>query len=253
VPTQAARGRSRSATTRRRRAVCSTCQAELVKGACPQHGPRAKDGRSLDGAAAARANRGKRFPADPLTQDEVRQLLAVCTFSPTGRRSAALVTLLYRSGLRVSEALALYPRDVAIEGRTVRVLHGKGDKARTVGIDGATAAAITMWLDARRRLGITHHRPLFCTIKGVGGAALTPSYVRHLLPRLAKQAGVGKRVHAHGLRHTHAYELAMESTPLPIIQHQLGHANAAVTSRYIDHIAPLDVAAAIHARPDWDH
>ena len=50
-----------------------------------------------------------------------------------------------------------------------------------------------------------------------------PAYVRGLLPRLARKAGIDKRVHAHGLRHTHAYELAGEGTPLHVIQAQLGH------------------------------
>jgi len=47
--------------------------------------------------------------------------------------------------------------------------------------------------------------PVFCTLKG---GRLDPSYIRHLLPRLARKAGIERRVHAHGLRHTYAAELA---------------------------------------------
>ena len=63
-------------------------------------------------------------------------------------------------------------------------------------------------------------------------------YIRALLPRLARKAGIEKRVHAHGLRHTHAAELAQEGIPVNVIQQQLGHANLAVTSIYLAHIAP---------------
>jgi integrase len=47
--------------------------------------------------------------------------------------------------------------------------------------------------------------------------------VRHLLPRLARKAGITRRVHAHGLRHTYAAELARERTPINVIRDALGH------------------------------
>lgn len=72
--------------------------------------------------------------------------------------------------------------------------------------------------------------------------------MRTLLPRLAARAGVTKRVHPHGLRHTLAFELMMEGVPVPIIQRQLGHASLATTQRYLDHIAPKDVIEAMQAR-----
>ena len=60
-----------------------------------------------------------------------------------------------------------------------------------------------------------------------------------------------KRVHPHGLRHTHAYEVMMEGVPVPIIQRQLGHTSLATTSRYLDHIAPKDVVEAMQRR-EWE-
>jgi integrase/recombinase XerD len=53
------------------------------------------------------------------------------------------------------------------------------------------------------------------------------------MKRLAAKVAIEKRVHAHGLRHTHAYELANEGTPLHAIQQQLGHSSLATTDRYI--------------------
>ncbi|MQA75751.1 MAG: tyrosine-type recombinase/integrase, partial [Solirubrobacterales bacterium] len=51
--------------------------------------------------------------------------------------------------------------------------------------------------------------------------------MRRLLPRLARRAGIQKRVHAHGLRHAHAAELAAEGKPVNLIQRQLGHSSLA--------------------------
>jgi integrase len=76
------------------------------------------------------------------------------------------------------------------------------------------------------------------------------SYVRGLIRRLGVRAGIEKRVHAHGLRHTHAYELMMEGVPIPIIQRQLGHTSLATTDVYLSHIAPKQVIEAIASR-EW--
>ena len=75
--------------------------------------------------------------------------------------------------------------------------------------------------------------------------------MRHLLPRLAAKAGIEKRVHPHALRHTHAAELAREGVPLNLIQAQLGHSNVATTSRYLAHIAPVEVSETMRQRT-WE-
>ena len=99
---------------------------------------------------------------------------------------------------------------------------------------------------------MTGRHPVFCTITRANGSKpgqpLEQAYIRTLLPRLAKKAGIEKRVHAHGLRHSHAVELATEGLPVHLIQQQLGHANVAVTSRYINHLAPTAVIDAMKAR-----
>jgi len=77
------------------------------------------------------------------------------------------------------------------------------------------------------------------------------SYVRHLLPRLAAKAGLDRRVHAHGLRHTYASELARERTPINVIRDALGHTSLAVTDRYLRDVAPMHVIDTIRARR-WD-
>lgn len=196
------------------------------------------------------ANKGQTFPVEILTPAEVAQLFRACSNrAPTGLRNRALITCLYRAGLRVSEALALKPKDIDRQAGTIRVLHGKGDKPRVAGIDHASFAAIDRWMDKRGELGLTGRHPLFCTLRG---EAIDTSYVRHLMKRLADKAGIEKRVHAHGLRHSHAAELASEGHAMNLIQSQLGHSSLATTSRYLAHIQPQQLIDAMQSRAPWE-
>jgi site-specific recombinase XerD len=105
-------------------------------------------------------------------------------------------------------------------------------------------AVIQRWIDMRRKEGI-RTGPLFCTL---AGEQIYPQYVRLLLGRLAAKAGIEKRVHPHGFRHTHAVELVREGQPVNVISKQLGHSSSAVTARYIDHVANGEVIEAMRQR-----
>lgn len=198
------------------------------------------------------ANAGRRFPPEPLTRDECERLLAALPRrGPSGLRNRALVAVMWRAGLRVSEATALYPKDVDEANGIVRVLHGKGDKFRSAGIDAGALAVLRVWLDARRELGIGPRARLFCTISvDCIGRPLNTAYVRGFVKHYARKAGIDKRVTPHTFRHTHAFELCMEGVPLNVIQAQLGHSNIAVTSRYLAHIAPNELVRTI-GRREW--
>jgi site-specific recombinase XerD len=197
-------------------------------------------------------NKGRKLPPELLTADDIRALLAACSASaPTGVRNRALVVVLYRAGLRLDEALALLPDDIDVGGGVVHV--GGRDSAprhaghdRAAGIDTAALALVEEWLGMRRTLGLPVDGPLFCTLSG---GPLHPAYVRQLLPRLAEKAGIDKRVHAQGLRHTHAAELAAEGLPAEVIQAQLGHESLASTDRYLGRIPPIDRIGALNRRP----
>jgi site-specific recombinase XerD len=176
---------------------------------------------------------------------DVEALRAACSRrAPTGIRNRALLAVLFRSGLRISEALALHPKDLDSAGGSLRVLHGKGDKARTAPLPADAAEAIDRWLDCRKRLGRTSRHPLFCTLRG---EPLWDSYVRTLCKRLALKAGIEKRVHPHGLRHGWALAQVQSGTLLNAIQQLLGHRSLHTTSVFLSHIAPA--AAVAEATP----
>jgi len=161
--------------------------------------------------------RSVKRPPEVLSDAEAIALMRACSSrAPTGIGNRALIAVLWRCGLRISEALGLELRDVDLQAGTVRVRHGEGDRSRTVGLDEPTAALLARWLDRRRALGPGPRAPIFCTL---AGGAIDTSYVRRLLPRLAARAGITRRVHAHGLRHTYASELAREHTPIPDQRH----------------------------------
>jgi site-specific recombinase XerD len=177
-------------------------------------------------------------PAEWLSGAEVQALLAACDGTTlTGLRNRALVTVLWRGGLRCSEALDLRPVDVDFAGGTVRVLHGKGDKCRTVGIDDQALTVVRSWLGARQAAGLESPW-LFCTRDG---GRVQSRYVRALIARLAVKAGVEHRCHPHALRHTMAVELVREGWPVPLISRQLGHSNVAVTDIYLSGLQPAEV------------
>jgi site-specific recombinase XerD len=188
------------------------------------------------------SNKGRTFAVETLTNSEVESLLAACNQGVTGERNRCLITLLYRTGLRISEALALRPSDV--NGNALTILRGKGGKRRVVGIDAWTAAALSAWTAARSKARISSRAPLFCTLEG---EPLETSYVRHLLPRLARKAGIMKRVHPHGLRHSFASDAAMD-LPLPVLSAALGHSHLSTTERYVHTLNPRIVVEAMASR-----
>ena len=189
-------------------------------------------------------NKGRKLPPELLTADDVRALLAACSATaPTGLRNRALLVVLYRAGLRLDEALSLAPVGVDAGAGILQVGHrGAG---RAAGIDPGALAIVEEWLKVRAGLGLGEDAPLFCTLSG---GPLHPAYVRQLLPRLAAKAGIGKRVHAQGLRHTHAAELAAEGLPVEVIRAQLGHESLASTDRYLRRIPPKDRIGALQRR-----
>ena len=112
-------------------------------------------------------NAGRRFPPEVLSDAEVRALLDACgEGSPTHARNRALIAVLYRSGLRVSEALALHPKDLDPATGAVRVLNGKGGRARTTGLDPGAFRLVGAWMRLRAGLGLDARHPLFCTLRG---------------------------------------------------------------------------------------
>ena len=187
-------------------------------------------------------------PIDILTRDEVLRLLDSTSRGVGGIRDRALISLLYRSGLRVSEALDLRVYD--IEGRTVRVQCGKGGKPRTSGIEesGPFVEHIRAWIHWREEAGVPDDVPLFCSYSGGRYRRISPQNVWDRMQTLKRKAGIAKRVHPHGFRHTMACELVRERFSAKLIQQQLGHSDLSRTQLYLDGLNPEALIEAMGAR-----
>jgi site-specific recombinase XerD len=203
---------------------------------------------TMPGYLSGRApkNKGMHFPADPPRVEEIIAVMRAAGDNPHGLRVRGLVIVLWRAGLRISEALALTEADVDPRRGSVLVRHGKGDKRREAGMDDWGFEHLTRWLERRVELPVG---PLFCVIDGsTRGRAWSSTAVRAELRRLAVEAGVRRRFAPHQLRHAHAVELAREGIPVNLIQRQLGHTDLGTTSTYLQGIDPVEIISAVHSR-----
>jgi integrase len=193
------------------------------------------------------ANKGMRYPADPPTVEEIVAVMRQAGNGRSAARIRGLIVVLWRAGLRISEALALNETDLDPSAGAILVRLGKGGRRHEVGMDPWGWEQLRPWLDHRRQLPVG---PLFCVIQGPGtGRRWRSSSVRTDLHRLAAQAGVRRRFAPHQLRHAHAVEMAREGIPLNVIQRQLGHANLGVTSVYLQGIDNSEIIATVRGRP----
>jgi site-specific recombinase XerD len=185
-------------------------------------------------------------PDELLTHDEARALIrSASNRAPTGIRNRALIATMYRAGLRPGEALALRVADVDTEDGIVRVPARKGGVGRVTGLDTQTVELIQRWRARRERLGLSEDGQLFCTL---AGDELKAAYVRELLPRLARRAGIAKRVHPLGLRYACAAEMSAEGMSTALIEAHLGVAASGSARRYLVQYTPEEVIAAVRAR-----
>ena len=142
-------------------------------------------------------------------------------------RTYAIILFLLDTGVRASECISIRLNDVDWEHRRVRVLHGKGQKQRWVGIGERTAAALRDYIDRFRGKS---EGGLF-----LGSRSGTPIKTAHALhvifQRIAAMSGVSG-VHPHRFRHTFATWAIAASAREVDVQTLLGHSSMTMTQRY---------------------
>src|SRR5215207_4332898 len=106
-------------------------------------------------------NKGRQYPADPPTVEEIVAVMRHAGEDRHGWRLRAVIVVLWRAGLRVQEALALTERDLDPRRGSLLVRQGKGGRRREIGMDGWGWEQLRPWLSARPELPIG---PLFCII-----------------------------------------------------------------------------------------
>lgn len=145
---------------------------------------------TLPGHHAGRApgNKGRRYPADPPTVEEIVAVMRQAGATIGAHRARALIVVLWRAGLRIGEALALNETDLDPQRGSILVRRGKGGKRRTVGMDAWGWEQIRPWLADRL---VFPPGAVFCVIRGPSaGRACSAPAIRAQFRRLASQAGV---------------------------------------------------------------
>lgn len=187
---------------------------------------------------AARAKLGRRLPR-PLTQEQVLRLLdAPSSTSPRGLRDRAMLSLMYSSGLRVSELVQLQRRDVDLV-RGVLVAHGKGGKRRLVPIGEVASDHLSAHLAAQ--VAPQGKAVSDLVFQGRRGKPWTRQMVWKIVGRHARAAGLPGRVHPHRLRHSFATHLLAGGADLRTVQTLLGHSDIVTTEIYT-HVSQKVVA-----------
>lgn len=170
-----------------------------------------------------------------LSSDEVQRLLQQADLSTqVGLRDRAILELLFSSGLRVSELVALNRDHINLQRREFTV-RGKGEKDRPVFISNIAADAIESYLKNRK----DNAHPLFIHYSGSKNLTnkgaymrLTARSVQRLIKKYALRAGITKHVTPHTMRHSFATDLLMNGADLRSVQGLLGHSNISTTQIY---------------------
>jgi integrase/recombinase XerC len=142
-------------------------------------------------------------------------------------RDAAVLTLLYACGLRISEALAL------TKGQTdqaVLAVTGKGNKTRIVPLLPVARAAVALYLELCP-FALPPKEPMF---RGVKGGPLNARNIQLLIARLRGALGLPESATPHALRHSFATHLLSHGADLRVIQELLGHASLSTTQIYTE-------------------
>lgn len=224
----AARGLSPATAARRRAAVRQFYRFVVGEGWRPDDPSRRVDA----------PKKGRPLPK-VLSRDEVDRLLAAAAAKDgaQGLRLACMIELLYASGLRISELLAL-PLAALARDPAYLIVKGKGGKERLAPLNETAREAIRAYLPVRKGFvpkGVKDNPWLFPS-RGQGGR-LTARRFSQLLEEAARSAGIDPaKVSPHVLRHAFATHLLEGGADLRVVQTLLGHADIATTQIYT-HVA----------------
>ena len=169
----------------------------------------------------------KRLP-HALDVDQTAHLVEIQGDEPLVLRDRALMELIYSSGLRLAEVIALNIDSIDQQDASVEVL-GKGSKARLVPVGRAALKALGRWLQVRPQMAAVEERALFVSKRG---QRISPRSVQQRMREWGLKQGLDTRVHPHMLRHSFASHILESSGDLRAVQELLGHADIATTQVY---------------------
>ena len=179
----------------------------------------------------------RRIP-EVLTLDELTTLYA--TPNPgclTGLRNGCMLRLMGNVGLRVSEVCGMQIGDLDWQSGRLKIRHGKGGHQRMLWVSDEDLQLLHTWR-AQRPVPASY---VFSTLKG---GPVRTKYVREMIKRVARRAGLSETIHPHRLRHSFATDIYKQTMNIRLVQRALGHADLSTTMIYT-HIHDPEVEDAI--------
>ena len=186
-------------------------------------------------------SKGRKLPKIISNKELIKFISCINTKCSTGNRNYAIITMLYRAGLRVSEVCNLTLSDIDFENGLLNIQNAKGNKDRYTALDNIAAEVCKNWMKIR-----PESEYFFCTLKG---GQLDTRYIREVCYRLSEKSGVyiqdgkiQKPMHPHTLRHLFATR-ALNDVGMNIreVQEMLGHSSLSTTQIYT-HVQPKELA-----------
>ena len=168
-----------------------------------------------------------------ISEEDVKTLLAIAadTGTPEGRRDASILELLYATGVRVSELVALNVQDIDFEEGFIRAW-GKGSKERLVYLYPEALTNLRAYIGGARAELIKNKKGETALYINNRGERLTRQWVWNILKTAAKKSGVDPKITPHTLRHSFATHLLQNGASLRHVQELLGHSNISTTQVY---------------------
>jgi len=185
-----------------------------------------------DPTATLDSPRVKKYLPRAISQEDVEKLLEApgTRDSPRALRDRAILELLYATGMRVSELVALNIGDADLASASVRCF-GKGGKERVIPVYERAVQAIEVYL-SRGRIHLLHEAEQKALFLNQRGERLTRQGLWLIVKGYVKEAGIGVPVTPHTLRHSFATHMLRGGADLRNVQELLGHANIATTQVY---------------------
>ena len=177
-------------------------------------------------------HKGRKLPRF-FYEKEMNQLFeAVKGDDPLSQRNAALLELLYATGMRVSECSNLLLDQLDFSNEIV-LIHGKGDKDRYVPFGSYAKSALEVYFDQGRKVLMTKnhqdHQYVFVNSRGKN---LTSRGIEYILNQIIKQTSLTSDIHPHMIRHTFATHMLDHGADLRTVQELLGHSSLSTTQIY---------------------
>jgi site-specific recombinase XerD len=183
-------------------------------------------------AALEFPKRGRQLPRNVLTPEEARRLIEATPIKkPRDIRDRALIEVLYATGIRRAELIALTIYDLDLLAAALKI-RGKGDSTRIVPLTQSAMAALKLYLDEARPVYAKHATQVSLFVSSRSGGPLDDDDIVRIVQKVAKRAGIAKHITPHTLRHSIATHLLQGLADIRQIQKLLGHRRLTSTEIY---------------------